>query len=198
SGPAHPAPRADRTAAPGARRIRLALRRGDRGGGGHGARGLLGTDPPGGARPGPAGTAGRAGRPRTVCGDDPDRTVDRVAARRRERAMDASGAVIFWDVSPYVALAIMIVGLIWRCRYDKFGWTTRSSELYEARLLRIGSPLFHFGILVVVVGHIGGLVVPQSWTDALGISEDLYHFNALFFGSIAGLCTLAGIVILIY
>ena len=41
-------------------------------------------------------------------------------------------------------------GTIWRYRYDKFGWTTRSSQLYESRLLRIGSPLFHFGILVVV------------------------------------------------
>jgi nitrate reductase gamma subunit len=58
--------------------------------------------------------------------------------------------------------------------------------------------LFHFGILLVLVGHIGGLVVPESWTDALGISEDLYHFNALFFGSIAGICTLVGLGILIY
>jgi hypothetical protein len=29
---------------------------------------------------------------------------------------------------------------------------------------RIGSPLFHFGILVVLIGHIGGLVIPKSWT----------------------------------
>ncbi|MFV4197428.1 respiratory nitrate reductase subunit gamma, partial [Mycobacterium tuberculosis] len=28
----------------------------------------------------------------------------------------------------------------WRYRYDKFGWTTRSSQLYESRLLSIGSP----------------------------------------------------------
>ncbi len=105
---------------------------------------------------------------------------------------------LLWGVLPYVMLAVLVGGTIWRYRYDKFGWTTRSSQLYESRLLRIGSPLFHFGILLVVIGHIGGLVVPESWTEALGISEDLYHFNALFFGSIAGLCTLAGIVILIY
>ncbi|HEY3001772.1 MAG TPA: respiratory nitrate reductase subunit gamma, partial [Kribbellaceae bacterium] len=28
---------------------------------------------------------------------------------------------------------------VWRYRYDKFGWTTRSSQLYESRLLRIAS-----------------------------------------------------------
>ena len=42
--------------------------------------------------------------------------------------------------------AIVAVGTWWRYRYDKFGWTTRSSQLYESRLLRIGSPMFHFGI----------------------------------------------------
>ena len=57
---------------------------------------------------------------------------------------------------------------LWRYRYDKFGWTTRSSQLYENRLLRIGSPLFHFGMLGVVGGHVIGLLVPQSWTDAVG------------------------------
>ncbi len=42
-----------------------------------------------------------------------------------------SGWVIFWDVVPYVTLAIVAVGIWWRYRYDKFGWTTRSSQLYE-------------------------------------------------------------------
>ncbi len=52
---------------------------------------------------------------------------------------------------------------LWRYRYDKFGWTTRSSQLYEDRLLRWGSPMFHFGMLWVVLGHFLGLVIPKSW-----------------------------------
>ena len=87
--------------------------------------------------------------------------------------------VLLWGVLPYVVLALLVGGTIWRYRYDKFGWTTRSSQLYESRLLRIGSPLFHFGILLVLVGHVGGLVIPESWTEAVGVSEELYHFNAL-------------------
>jgi len=106
--------------------------------------------------------------------------------------------VLLWGVLPYVMLAVLVGGTIWRYRYDKFGWTTRSSQLYESRLLRIGSPAFHFGILMVAIGHFGGLVIPESWTDAMGISEDLYHFNALFFGTIAGVLTLGGLALLIY
>ncbi|PZF79368.1 respiratory nitrate reductase subunit gamma [Jiangella anatolica] len=105
---------------------------------------------------------------------------------------------VLWGVLPYVMVVVLVAGSIWRYRYDKFGWTTRSSQLYESRLLRIGSPLFHFGLLVVIVGHVGGLVIPESWTEAAGVSEGIYHFNALLFGGIAGVCTLAGIAILIY
>ncbi|TQM36900.1 respiratory nitrate reductase subunit gamma [Pseudonocardia cypriaca] len=106
--------------------------------------------------------------------------------------------VLLWGVLPYVTIAILVAGTIWRYRYDKFGWTTRSSELYESKLLRIGSPLFHFGILVVVIGHVIGLVIPKSWTDAAGLSQEAYHVQALLLGGIAGFCTLVGVGILVY
>ncbi len=106
--------------------------------------------------------------------------------------------VILWGVLPYVVIALLVGGTIWRYRYDQFGWTTRSSQLYESRLLRIGSPLFHFGILFVLFGHIIGLLIPESWTQTVGMSEHLYHLNAIVVGGIAGVCTLVGIVILIY
>ena len=91
-----------------------------------------------------------------------------VPPRRIEGRRHETLGALFWDIVPYVTIAILVVGTWWRYRYDKFGWTTRSSQLYESRLLRIGSPLFHFGILVVIFGHVIGLVIPQSWTSAIG------------------------------
>ncbi len=106
--------------------------------------------------------------------------------------------VMLWGVLPYLVVAILVLGSIWRYRYDQFGWTTRSSQLYESRLLRIASPLFHFGILAVIVGHFVGLVIPKNWMDAIGVNEDTYHFFALTVGTVAGVATLVGIVLLIY
>ena len=106
--------------------------------------------------------------------------------------------VLLWGVLPYVMVAVLVGGTIWRYRYDKFGWTTRSSELYESRLLRIGSPLFHFGLLVVIVGHVIGLIIPKSWTDAVGLSQEAYHVQALLLGAVAGFSTLIGVGILVY
>jgi len=107
-------------------------------------------------------------------------------------------ALLLWVIVPYVCLAIFVVGHYWRYKYDKFGWTTRSSQLYERRLLRWGSPLFHFGILFALGGHVIGLGIPESWTSAVGLSETGYHVIAISVGAVAGVATLAGLVILIY
>lgn len=104
---------------------------------------------------------------------------------------------LLWGVLPYLVALTLIAGLIWRYRYDQFGWTTRSSQLYESRLLRIASPLFHFGLLMVLGGHLLGLLVPKAWTD-LVVSQEAYHAVALGAGSLAGVATLIGIGLLIY
>jgi nitrate reductase gamma subunit len=105
--------------------------------------------------------------------------------------------ILLWAVFPYVCLLTLVLGAVWRYRYDKFGWTTRSSQLYETTVLRWGSPLFHFGILLVLLGHIGGLLIPKSWTEAVGVSEHAYHLTAVLLGTVAGICTVVGLGILI-
>ncbi len=106
--------------------------------------------------------------------------------------------VVLWIIIPYLAIATFALGHAWRYRYDKFGWTTRSSQLYESRLLRLGSPLFHFGILLVAGGHIFGILVPEAATRAAGISETAYHAVAVALGLVSGVMTVAGMAILIY
>ncbi|NLI18770.1 MAG: respiratory nitrate reductase subunit gamma [Actinomycetales bacterium] len=106
--------------------------------------------------------------------------------------------IFLWGAFPYLALATFVVGLIWRYRTDKFGWTSRSSELYENAILRAGSPMFHFGILMVFGGHFVGLAIPNTWTAAIGISEEAYHLGATVLGTLAAALTIAGIVALIY
>ncbi|GAA1680482.1 respiratory nitrate reductase subunit gamma [Nonomuraea maheshkhaliensis] len=108
------------------------------------------------------------------------------------------GEDMLWTVAPYVTLVIFVGGLIWRHKYDKFGWTTRSSQLYESPLLRVAAPLFHYGLLFVIVGHVTGLVIPLAWTGAVGVSNEAYHANAVVWGGLAGLATLTGLALLIY
>ncbi|MFI2371585.1 respiratory nitrate reductase subunit gamma [Streptomyces sp. NPDC018833] len=105
---------------------------------------------------------------------------------------------LLWLAAPYVALTSFVLGHVWRYRHDQFGWTTRSSQLYESRLLRLGSPLFHFGLLAVIGGHAMGILIPASWTEYVGISEGTYHLVSVSAGTLSGLATVAGLAILLY
>ncbi|MGA4845572.1 respiratory nitrate reductase subunit gamma [Streptomyces sp. G5(2025)] len=107
-------------------------------------------------------------------------------------------ATLLWGALPYIAFVLLVAGTIWRYRYDKFGWTTRSSQVYESKLLNIASPMFHYGILFVLVGHLVGLFVPESWTDKVGLSEHTYHLFSLYGGTAAGILLVLGILLLLY
>lgn len=103
-----------------------------------------------------------------------------------------------WVVLPYLAIVLLVVGLIWRYKTDQYGWTSRSSNWNESAILRWSSPMFHFGILFVGLGHVGGLFVPKALTEAVGVSEEMYHMGATVGGSIAGLVTVIGLLGLLY
>jgi nitrate reductase gamma subunit len=101
-----------------------------------------------------------------------------------------------WIVFPYLAGAVFVAGHLWRWRFDRLGWTSRSSQLLEQRWLRIGSPLFHIGLLGVLGGHVIGILVPAGATSAIGVSDHVYHVFSLAAGGSFGVLALAGIVIL--
>ncbi|WP_394429076.1 respiratory nitrate reductase subunit gamma [Streptomyces sp. SGAir0957] len=105
---------------------------------------------------------------------------------------------LIWGALPYIAFVLLAAGTIWRFRYDKFGWTTRSSQIYESKLLNIASPVFHYGILFVLAGHVIGLFIPMSWTNAVHVSEHSYHLLSLIGGTLAGVLAVVGIFLLIY
>jgi nitrate reductase gamma subunit len=107
------------------------------------------------------------------------------------------GAQLLWVILPYLAIATFVVGHAWRWKRDQFTWTTRSTQLLESRWLKLGSPLFHFGLLAVIGGHVIGILIPKSLTDSLGISENTYHVFSAVMGTLAGTAMLAGLAILI-
>jgi nitrate reductase gamma subunit len=103
---------------------------------------------------------------------------------------------LLWIVVPYVAAAAFVGGHAWRWRFDRLGWTSRSSQLLEQRWLRIGSPLFHVGLLGVLGGHVVGILVPARVTHAIGVSDHLYHAFSVAVGGAFGALAFVGIVIL--
>jgi nitrate reductase gamma subunit len=106
--------------------------------------------------------------------------------------------LFLWVALPYLCIAIFFAGHVWRYRRDQLTWTARSTQLLEQRLLRVGSLLFHFGVLAVIGGHILGILIPASVTEAVGIDEDTYHVISLTAGGTAGAAMTVGFLILLY
>ena len=106
--------------------------------------------------------------------------------------------LFLWVALPYLALAVFVVGHVWRYRRDQLTWTARSTQLLERRLLRVGVLLFHFGVLAVIGGHVLGILIPHGVTDAIGVNEDAYHALSLVAGGTAGLAMTAGFLVLAY
>src|SRR5512146_1160218 len=112
--------------------------------------------------------------------------------------MTARADLFVWLVLPYVSITIFAVGHVWRYRRDQFGWTSRSTQLLESRLLAWGSTLFHYGALAVIAGHLAGILVPARTTDAIGVSESVYHHLSGIAGGISGLICMVGFGILVF
>lgn len=101
-----------------------------------------------------------------------------------------------WIIYPYIMLTMFVVGHIYRYNKDQFGWSAKSSEFLEKKNLRLASMLFHWGIVFVFFGHVAGLLIPKLFYDMVGITEEMYHFGAVWIGGLAGLVTVIGIILL--
>lgn len=99
---------------------------------------------------------------------------------------------------PYICLTLFALGHAYRYLTDRYGWNARSSEFLEKKSLRSGSVLFHWGILLTLLGHAGGLLIPQRIFDRVGIDSRLHMEIALWSGLVVGALALAGAVLLLY
>jgi nitrate reductase gamma subunit len=104
----------------------------------------------------------------------------------------------WWVILPYAAMVVFVVGHIWRWRYDQFGWTSRSTQLQERRLLKWGAPLFHYATFAAIGGHVLGILIPKSFTDWIGIPENAYQTFSGIAGSIAAIGVLIGAGVLVF
>ncbi|SET17395.1 nitrate reductase gamma subunit [Oceanobacillus limi] len=105
--------------------------------------------------------------------------------------------LFWWVIFPYITLTIMIVGLLYRYAFRQLTWAAPSTEFFEKKWLRIGSPLFHYGIIFAFFGHVMGMLIPIEFYQALGISDHAYHFGAIYGGGLVGLMVVAGLIILL-
>ena len=110
--------------------------------------------------------------------------------------MDYLNTVLF-GYYPYIAISVFFIGSLARYDRDQYTWRTGSSQFLRADELRLGSNLFHIGILLLFVGHFVGLLTPPAVYHALGLTTSAKQILAVVAGGVFGGVCLKGIIILI-
>jgi nitrate reductase gamma subunit len=104
----------------------------------------------------------------------------------------------FFVIYPYIVLTTFVVGHIYRYVTDRYHWNARSSELLEKRGAYYRITLFHWGILLTLLGHTGGLLIPQRYYDLIGINGQVHTSVAIGGGFIFGLAAFLGVGLLLH
>lgn len=99
---------------------------------------------------------------------------------------------------PYLCLTVFLVGSLLRFDREQYTWRSGSSQLLRRRQLMWGSNLFHVGILLIFLGHAGGLLTPIWVFDALGVSHTFKQWTAIVVGGTAGAMCFVGTTLLVH
>lgn len=99
---------------------------------------------------------------------------------------------------PYLCLVVFFVGSWVRFDREQYTWKSDSSQLLRHGQLRLGSNLFHIGILGIFFGHLVGLLTPAAVWHAIGVGAPAKQMLAMVAGGIAGALCLAGLLILMH
>jgi len=101
-----------------------------------------------------------------------------------------------FQIYPYIALAVFLLGSWVRFDQAAYTWRTGSSQLLSGKWMRIGSNWFHLGVLAILGGHLVGLLTPHS-VYSIFITAPQKQLLAMVAGGIFGIVCFVGLTILL-
>src|SRR6185312_8106756 len=120
--------------------------------------------------------------------------------RRLERLTMMSNSYVntfLFGIYPYLCLSILLIGSLIRFDREPYTWKSDSSQMLHKRELRLGSNLFHYGVIIVILGHFAGFLAPH-WAVDWALSPVAHQLLAMVIGGIAGVTAIVGLSILIH
>lgn len=103
----------------------------------------------------------------------------------------------FFGIYPYIAIMVMVGGSILRYDRDQYTWKADSSQLLRSKGMRMGSNLFHIGIILLFFGHLIGLLTPEPVYHLI-MSAATKQLMAMVAGGIFGVICFIGLSMLLY
>src|SRR3990172_12779605 len=102
--------------------------------------------------------------------------------------------LFLYGIFPYIAIAVAVTGLIYRYATNQFSYSSVSSQFLENRQLFWGSVPWHYGIILILLGHLVGVVFPDGVKAINGVPVRLYILEGTALA--LSLALLVGLIIL--
>jgi nitrate reductase gamma subunit len=100
-----------------------------------------------------------------------------------------------FQIFPYLALAVFAIGCWARFDHGAYTWRSGSSQLLSDKWMRLGSNMFHIGVIAILAGHFVGLLTPE-WAYKPFMSSGTKQVLAIVIGGFFGVVCLVGITLL--
>ena len=104
---------------------------------------------------------------------------------------------LLFGIYPYICLAVFFIGSLVRFDRDQYTWKSDSSELLRRGQLRLGSNLFHIGVLFLFFGHFFGMLTPHFVYEPF-LAAGAKQMLAMVSGGVAGLLGFIGLTVLLH
>ncbi len=103
---------------------------------------------------------------------------------------------IFFVILPYISLAVAVCVTVYRSIYRPFSVSSMSSQLLERKKLYWGSISFHYGIVLVLLGHLAALLLPKGLLLWNAVPVRMYLLELT--GLALGIWALVGLGVLLW
>ncbi len=80
----------------------------------------------------------------------------------------------FFGYYPYICFIVFVIGSALRYDRDQYSWKADSSQLLRKKGIRLGNNLFHVGIILLLFGHLIGLLMPQQIAEHVTLFQILW------------------------
>ncbi|STW13961.1 respiratory nitrate reductase subunit gamma [Klebsiella pneumoniae subsp. rhinoscleromatis] len=104
--------------------------------------------------------------------------------------------MFFFDIYPYIAGSVFLIGSWLRYDYGQYTWRAASSQMLDRKGMNLASNLFHIGILGIFAGHFLGMLTPH-WMYESFLPIDVKQKMAMIAGGACGVMTLVGGLLLL-
>jgi len=98
-------------------------------------------------------------------------------------------------VLPYAALVMILFVTPYRFYTDRLTWSAYSTQFLEQKTLYWGAVSWHYGIILILLAHLAGIVCPHGMERLLGNQQTLIVLESIGIG--LGLLALFGSVMLL-